>query len=122
MTAAVDPPAFRRVATSMPPIPGIDISRTMTSGRRLPAASRAVRPSLAVPTTSKVDDKTAAAVSSISALSSTSSTRGHSDNVVPDCIPYQFRRGFDVELFHHLVFVKRDGAGREFQHRRHFFH
>src|SRR5882672_9003749 len=121
-TAAVDPATFRRFATSRPPIPGIEISRTMTSGCNLSAASSAVRPSLTAPTISNPEDNAAAAVSSMSTLSSTRRTLGCSDNVVPDCISNEFRRGLDVELLHHLILVKGDGPWCQFQHSGHGFH
>src|SRR5262245_47666350 len=98
------------------------MSSTITSGCSLPAAPSAASASLTAPTTTQWGVSTAAARASMASLSSTSSTRGMSDDVVPDCILDELRGGLDVQLLHHLVLVKRDGARREIQHARDLLH
>src|SRR5262245_19031787 len=108
--AAVDLASLRRSATSRPPIPGIEMSSTITSGHNLRAASRAVGPSFALPTISHACERTIEARSRIAWLSSTRSTRGCSNNVVAHCVPNEFGCGLDIELLHHSVLVKGDRA------------
>src|SRR5262249_10779091 len=121
-SAAVLPACLRCWASSSPDIPGIEMSSTMTSGCSVPAAPSAAGPSFTAPTTAKCGVSTAAARASIASLSSTSSTRTGSDDVVPDGILDELRGRLDVELLHHLVLVKGNGARREVQHARDLFH
>src|SRR5688572_25067853 len=114
-TAAVEPESRSRAATSKPFIPTIPISRTMTSGRRLPAAFSAAGPFVTAATTTHPDPSTAAARESISSLSSTMRTRVTSDDVVLDGILNELRGRLDLQLVHHSVLVKGDGSRREIQ-------
>jgi hypothetical protein len=82
--AAVEPSARSLDATSSPVIPGIEMSSTMTSGRKVLAASSACRPSFTAPTTVQPGVSAAVAHASIISLSSTSNTRVISDEMVLD--------------------------------------
>src|SRR5687767_14639041 len=114
-SAAVEPPLRRDAATSRPVIPGIEMSSTMTSGCKAWAASSALFPFLAVPTTTQPSFSTEAARDNIVSLSSTSRTRGSSHDVMLDRILNQFGARLDFELFHHPVFVEGHGPRREIQ-------
>ena len=50
------------------------------------------------------------------------SSESGSDDVVPDGKLDEFGRRFHLELFHHLILVKRDGARRDVQHASDFLH
>src|SRR5262245_26946052 len=103
-------------------MPGIEISRTTTSGWSISTARMADGPSLTAPTTSHPGVSTAATRLSMASLSSTRRTRTMLDNVLLDGILDQLGGRLDLELFHHSVFVKRDGSGRDVQHARDLFH
>src|SRR6185436_9266725 len=120
--AVVEPVALRRLATSKPVMPGIEMSRTTTSGVSAAMASSAAAPSLAEPTISQPGESTETARAIMAGLSSTSRTRGCSDNVMLDGILNELGRGFDFQLFHHSIFVKGDGPRRQIQNRRDFLH
>src|SRR5262245_46678485 len=98
------------------------MSSTMTSGWSVPAARRAAGPSFTAPTTTHPDFSTAATRESISSLSSTTSTRGRSDDVVLDGILNEFRGRLHFELVHHSIFVKSHRPRREIQDAGHFLH
>src|SRR5574339_699150 len=111
-SAAVEPHCRNRAATSKPVMPGIEISSTITSGWSLLAASSAAAPLVTDPTTMQPGVSARAERASIAALSSTSRTRGGSDDMVLDGILNQLRCRADLELFHHAVLVKRHGSRR----------
>src|SRR5262245_38433112 len=98
------------------------MSSTTTSGVSAAIAWSAAGPSFADPTTSQPWERTELARAIMAGLSSTSSTRGCSDNVMLHGVLNQFRRGFDLQLFHHSILVKGHCPWRQIQHRCHFLH